>query len=212
MLAYLAYWDGRPADAVRLAQTAGTFTDVGDTGRIRLATITARAHAHMGDRSGTRAAMSKVEQYTTGRRDELHDDVGGEFGMAPARVAMSDATTCLLIQDVPQAESAAEKALELVQEHPAEERTSWGSKAAVDLARARLLRRELDGASEAVGPVFDIPSEWRTLGLRERMADLRRDLTAMDVREATVALDLGSQIEAFTITGAGARNHHALEV
>lgn len=211
-LAYLAYWDSRPSDAVRLAQTAGTFTDVGDTGRIRLATIAARAHAHMGDRSAARTAMSQVEQYTTGRRDELHDAVGGEFAMSAARVAMSNATSCLLIQDVARAESAAEEALELVQGHPAEERMSWGSKAAVDLARARLLRRELDGASEAVSPVFDIPSEWRTLGLRERLADLRRDLTAVDVREATVALDLGGQIEAFTITGAGARSHHALEV
>ncbi|MEV1011263.1 hypothetical protein [Streptomyces sp. NPDC049881] len=196
-LAYLAYWSGRPGDAVRLVATAQQFGGLGDTAAVRLATISGRAHAHLGD---TRTAQQAVQQSVdtdSGRRDELHDGIGGEFGMPPERAAMSNATTLLLTHDGPGAEEAARRALDLMDAQAADQPGVRG-KAAADVARARLLRRDLDGAVDAVEPVLALGCEWRTLGLTERVSGLRADLAHSELRDAVAARQLGDQLEAFT--------------
>ncbi|GAB2872648.1 hypothetical protein [Streptomyces mayteni] len=201
-LAYLAYWDSRPADALRLVTTGQNFGGVGDTAATRLATIRARAHAHLGDQESAERVIRSLDDLATGRRDELHDDVGGEFGMPPARAAMSNATTMLLLRDASGAEAAAERALDFINERPPAEQPALRGKAAVDLARARMLRRDLDGAAEAVEPVFALETGWRTLGVLERMTGLRHDLIRSPMATATAARALGERVEEFTANGA----------
>ncbi|MFF3277308.1 hypothetical protein ACFYWU_41270 [Streptomyces chrestomyceticus] len=215
-LAFLAYWSGRPAAALTRVRTAQNFGGVGAIARSRLAAIEARAHAHLGDREQAgRAIRRSLDDRHTGR-DELHDDIGGEFGFTPERLAMSNATTFLLIGDAPGAEEAATHALHLLDEHTDGTRQMLvSSQASTDLARARLLRRELDGACEALEPVFEVPRDWRSVGVLERLAATRAQLTHPDFRTTAQAADLGERIEDFTAMSIARQlsgSHLALEM
>ncbi|MEU7205469.1 hypothetical protein [Streptomyces sp. NPDC045470] len=128
---------------------------------------------------------------------------------------MSNATTFLLIGDAAGAEEAATHALHLLDEHTDGTRPMLiSSQASTDLARARLLRRELDGACEALGPVFDVPRDWRSVGVLERLAATRAQLTHPDFRTTAQAADLGERIEDFTAVSIARQlsgSHLALE-
>lgn len=203
VLAYLAYWDGRPTAALRDIQIAKSFTGVGDTGRIRLSAIEARACAHLGrTREAERAVQAALES-GSGARDELHDDIGGEFAFPLARAEMSHTTTYLVLGDSAKAEASALHALALLDSGTVGDQPVR-TRVVVDLARARLQRGELEGAEEALAPVFATPVAWRTIGLIDRVSHLRAGLTRPELEDAPVARLLGERIEDF-ITATAAR-------
>ncbi|MFJ2509827.1 hypothetical protein ACIQJX_26315 [Streptomyces griseoviridis] len=205
-LAFLAFWDGRPAEAVRLVRTAQQFGGLGDTAMTRLFVIEGRAHGHLGDQASAERAVRAALEQSTGKRDELHDDVGGEFGFPIDRVAMSNATTYLLLRDADGAEEAAEQALQLLSAKPEHQRPLLiSTQAYVDLARARLLRGELDGVQAALEPAFSVPTEWRGAGTLERMAAVRTGLVRADFRSAPDAIALGERIEDYTAEASAQR-------
>ncbi len=147
--------------------------------------------------------MRNALELSTGTRDDLHDDIGGEFGFPSDRVAMSNATTYLLLRDAEGAEAAASSALRLIGTKPEEQRPLLiSTQASVDLARARLLRSELDGVHAALEPVFDVPTEWRVAGTLERLAAVRVGLCNPDFSGATEASTLGERIEEFSAAAA----------
>ncbi|AYV32886.1 hypothetical protein EES41_39630 (plasmid) [Streptomyces sp. ADI95-16] len=199
MLAFMAFWDGRPSESVRLANAAQQFGGVGSTARRRLYAIEARAYGHLrNDDQARRSILASLEQ-TGGDRDELHDDVGGEFGFDAARTAMSNATTSLLLRDAEGAEEFAATALTLLENRPeADVPFVVSGPAAIDLARARLLRGEIEGAQEALDPVFRVPAGWRGSGMMERLTAARIELTRPGLRDAPAALALAEQIEEFS--------------
>ncbi|MDT3397520.1 hypothetical protein RKE29_12805 [Streptomyces sp. B1866] len=197
-LALRAYWEGRPAEAVRHIQQAQQFTGLGDTAVTRLAVIEARAYGHLGNAQAATDAVRRSLAADTGHRDEMHDDIGGEFGFPAERVAMSHATTYLLLRDSQGAENSADQALRLLRDMPEEQRpVLTACQAAADLARARLLRRELDGAVDALEPVFHLPTEWRGVGVVERVSGVRGELTHVDFHASPQAAQLGERIEDF---------------
>ncbi|CAL9426117.1 hypothetical protein OIE75_28680 [Streptomyces sp. NBC_01723] len=205
-LAFLAFWGGRPAEAVRLVRTAQQFGGLGDTAMTRLFVIEGRAHGHLGDQASAERAVRAALEQSTGARDELHDDVGGEFGFPLDRVAMSNATTYLLLRDADGAEEAAEQALQLLSAKPEHQRPLLiSTQAHVDLARARLLRGELDGVQAALEPAFSVPTEWRGAGTLERMAAVRAGLVRADFRGAPDAIALGERIEDYTAEASAQR-------
>ncbi|WP_242440513.1 hypothetical protein [Streptomyces sp. CB02923] len=198
-LAFLAYWSGRPAAALTLVRTAQGFGGLGATACSRLAVIEARTHAHLGDHEQAVQAIRDSLDIPHSNRDDLHDDIGGEFGFSSERLAMSNATTYLLIGDATGAEEAATQALHLLDQRDAGSRPLLiSSQAATDLARARLLRQELDGACDALAPVFDVPRDWRGAGVLERLAAARAQLTRPVFRTAAKATELGERIEEFS--------------
>lgn len=198
-LAFLAFWSGRPAEAVRLVRTAQQYGGLGDTAKTRLLVIEARAYGHLGNQAAAERAVRSALELSTGARDELHDDVGGEFAFPDDRVAMSNATTYLLLGDADGAEEAAKSALQLVAAKPDDQRPLLiSTQAHVDLARARLLRGELDGVQAALEPAFAVPTEWRGAGTLERMAAVRIGLSRAPFQGASEAAQLGEQIEVFT--------------
>ncbi|MFI8432605.1 hypothetical protein ACIGJO_02440 [Streptomyces sp. NPDC079020] len=216
MMAFMAFWDGRPSEAVRLAKNAQHFGDLGDTARRRLYSIEARAHGHLGNADQAERAIREALDQSSGRRDELHDDIGGEFGFDAARTAMSNATTCLLLRNAEGAEEFAARALTLLRARPADDQPIVVSgPAAVDLARARLLRNQVEGAQEALTPVFQVPPSWRGSGMMERLTAARMELTRPEFRNAPAALELAEQIEEFSalspIRRLGAVNPLAIE-
>lgn len=199
MMSFLAFWNGRPNEAVRLAKTAQQFGGLGDTARRRLYAIEARAYGHLRNEAQAQRALRATLEQDSGLRDELHDDIGGEFGFDGARTAMSNATTCLLLRDADGAETSASQALTLLDSHPVAERPLVVSgPAAIDLARARMMRSELEGAQEALVPVFQVPPEWRGSGMLERLTAARIELTRPDIRDAPGAVSLAEQIEDFS--------------
>lgn len=198
-LALLAFWGGRPSEAVRLVHQAQQFGGLGGTAVTRLLVIEGRAYGHLGNRIEAERVMRRTLEQGCGTRDELHDDIGGEFGFPADRVAMGNATTYLLLRDAAGADLAATSALRLLSAVPEQERSlQVSTQASVDLARARLLRRELDGAHEALEPVFNVPAEWRGAGILERLAAARAELGHPDFQGASEARDLGERIEDFS--------------
>ncbi|WP_331730647.1 hypothetical protein OHV05_37000 (plasmid) [Kitasatospora sp. NBC_00070] len=208
-LALLAYWDRRPSQAVELARVAKGFDGLGDTARLRLGVIEARAYAHLGNATEARRAAVGALEVGRGERDELHDDVAGEFGFTRRRALMSNGTTYLLLNDSTNAIRSTEEAIGQMSrpgggasDLSPQERTDL-AQAQADLARAHILAGELDGASEAVTPVFDLPREWRVEGVTDRMRSLRGDLALAGSGQATA--ELAERIEAYVAVAASAQ-------
>lgn len=197
-LAFIAYFTHRYSDAVNHARAAQMLPGLGDTARVRLAAIEARAYGYLRDQGAVRRALEKQEALD-GSTDELHDEVAGEFGFGPSRLSMSNATTLLLVRDGQGAEHAAQRALDLVLDQPERQRSAAVlGKAAVDLALARLLRGDLEGASEALGAVWQVPSDQRSTGLVARVGKLRQTLTAERYRGVQLGAELAEHAEDFT--------------
>ncbi|MFF3112511.1 DNA-binding protein [Kitasatospora sp. NPDC057904] len=198
-LAYIAYFSGRPAEAARLARTAQAFNGLGDVAQRRLAAIEARAFGHLGNVSSAQMALNASTTDGIGRRDDLHDEVGGEFGFSLERLAMSNASTCLLIGDGGQAEQIAAQALDLARSRPSATRSARVvGGAGADLAAARLLRDDLDGAAQALEAMWAVPNEQRATGLLTRAALVRRGLANDRYAQVALAAELGERIEDFT--------------
>ncbi|MDO0914049.1 DNA-binding protein [Streptomyces sp. DT2A-34] len=198
-LAYIAYFSNQPAEAARLARQAQMFTGLGDVARRRLAAIEARAFGYLGDAASAQRALDASQLDRPGATDDLHDGVAGEFGFSAERLAMSNSSTCLLLGDGDQAETAATRALELAAQRPAQQRSARVvGGAGADLAAARLLRGDLDGAADALERVWIVPRDQRATGLLTRTSRVRRALTGEPFRGAPLAGELGERIEDFT--------------
>ncbi|MBT2510323.1 DNA-binding protein [Streptomyces sp. ISL-98] len=197
-LAYIAYFSGRPAEAVQLAHRAQSFGGLGDVARHRLAAIEARAHGHLGNVASAQRAIHTSQEKGHGVLDELHDGMGGEFGFTPERLAMSSSSTCLLLGDGEQAEAFAHRALELVSARPTALRSApVAGGASADLAMARLIYGDLDGAAAALDRVWTVPQDQRVTGLLARTSRVRSALTQVPYRGAALADELGERVEDF---------------
>ncbi|MGW2988146.1 hypothetical protein [Streptomyces goshikiensis] len=60
--ALIAYWDGRPVDAVSLADSGSAFTPESDTAQIRLEGIKARVYGQLNRGSDALAALSVADR------------------------------------------------------------------------------------------------------------------------------------------------------
>jgi hypothetical protein len=202
-LAICAYFTGRPAEALRHVRSALALGGLGDVARARLLSIEARSHGHLGDAERAERVLTASVTQDSGRRDDLHDNVGGEFGFSQERLLMSNGTTCLLLGDGTGAEDAARRALDLISRRPsARQSAPVRGKAAADLAAAQLLREDLDGAAGSLEAVWTVPPGKRVTGLLERTSRLRTALTAPVFRGSHLATDLGERIEEFSLLSA----------
>ncbi|WP_431954171.1 DNA-binding protein [Actinacidiphila sp. bgisy167] len=198
-LAYIAYHSGEATEAAAKAERALSHGAVGDVAYRRLYAIQARAYAHLGDVSSAQAAIRRSEEADHGRRDELHDTVGGEFGFPAERLAMSNSTTALVIGDGAQAETSARRALVLLAQKPQNTQSAHvRGGAAADLALARLMSGDVDGAAEALEPVWSIPEDHRMTGIVVRMARVRRHLAQPAYHGAPLPRQLRERIEDYT--------------
>jgi hypothetical protein len=200
-LAYIAYHLGDIGEAVAKAERALSYGGLGDVCQRRLYAVQARTFAHLGDVSGAQQAIRFSQEVGADRVDELHDAVGGEFGFTPERLAMSNSTTALIIGDSAQAEADARRALELVARQPQDKQSAHvRGGAAADLALARLLADDVEGATEALTPVWNIPNDQRMTGIVVRTGRIHRHLARPRYHGAQPAVQLREQIEAFTRT------------
>ncbi|WP_229916892.1 DNA-binding protein [Streptomyces fructofermentans] len=199
ILAYIAYFTGMPAEAVSKARHAQTYGGLGDTARRRLLAIEARAHGYLGDVDSARRTLRLSVEGDSGARDDLHDGVGGEFGFSAERLAMSSSSTALLIHDGDQAERSARHALDLISRRPRASRSAHVlGGAAADLAMARLLSDDVEGAADALTPLWDIPGEQRVTGVLVRTGQIQQFLAQPTYRAATLSRELRDRVEDFT--------------
>ena len=205
MQALIAYWSGRPLEALRFVREAQEYAPPG-TPLVRLRSIEARAWAHLGDLAETTRAIQAAQdaREQAPGPDDLHDSIGGEFGFDEARQARCNGSAYLELGAAEPAIGETRRAIELFADLPPEQR--WFKvevQAHVDLSAAHLLNSELDGARQALVPVFAVPPELRIEGLTQRLGRVRALLVRSPFRRSQEARQLGERIEDFTVNAAG---------
>ena len=205
MQALIAYWSGRPLEALRLVGEAQEYAPPG-TPLVRLRCIEARAWAHLGDRAETTRAIQAAQdaREQAPGRDDLHDGIAGEFGFDQARQARCNGSAYLELGAAEPAIVETRRAIDLFAALPPEQR--WFKvevQAHTDLSAAHLLDSELDGAREALVPVFAVPPELRVEGLTQRLGRVRALLIRSPARRSQEARQLGERIEDFIANAAG---------
>jgi hypothetical protein len=202
--AQMAFWTGRPTDAVALAQTAQQYAAPG-TARLRLHSLEARAWAHLGAVTETTHAVeaSEAERASADGRDELHDQIGGEFGFSPARQAMCNGSAFLQVRHAAAAAIQSERVIALAVGNGAGADDPVLACARADLALANLMRRDFDAAAAALTPLFAITAGQRRRGLMERLTTVRHALATPQWRPLAPARNLGRTIEDFAAVSAG---------
>ncbi len=149
--ATLLFWDGRPRDALQCVGRALQDAPAG-LPQFRLHNIAARAHAVAGDPAGVLNALqaaSDAREVAEGKFDPMHDGVGGEFGFDDVRAAACAAAAWLALEDGSRAEGCAIEALERYASLPGAKPMSTIYGTQIDVASARLLQRDIDGADRA---------------------------------------------------------------
>ncbi|MGH3712908.1 MAG: hypothetical protein ACRDT4_05530 [Micromonosporaceae bacterium] len=197
-----AYWTGSPRRALTLIDSGLAEAPRG-TARTRLHSIKARAWSYLGD--GAAAQVAESVQLASAARDEapdsdrLHDGVGGHFSFDPARQARCEATTYVQLGHGAEAAQAAERALELY----GGAGEAWRLielEVHADLAAARLLAGDFDGAEDALSPLWSLPPHERREGLTHRVRQAGALLAGNDYRELSVADSLAERIEDYAAT------------
>ncbi|WP_240152201.1 hypothetical protein [Streptomyces mobaraensis] len=197
--ALIAYWDGRPTDAVRLAEAGSGYIPEGGTAHIRLASVKARALGQLGRSSDALGALHAADTLrdATNGADDLP---GGMLAFLPEKQLFYASSTLLWLggdQHLADAESRAQEAVAMFSSaEPGERRLGEENLARIDLALARLGRGDVDGAAEQVHEVIGINSRRHTESVARRLAYFRRDLSrhaaatspsAIALREALMA-------------------------
>jgi hypothetical protein len=175
-------------------------------GADRLHAIRARALAGHRDFRQARVALKAAEDARAGHElDVLHDGIGGEFSFGEAKLRYYDSLVLVSAGCPAEAERAATAAVSLYQAAPDRAR-SYGCEALanVQLATARLMTRNLDGAAEAIGALLRLAPERRISSLNEHLEPSRELLRGPAYRSSRPARQLDQQIAAFTATSATA--------
>jgi transcriptional regulator with XRE-family HTH domain len=201
----IAFWLGRPregADAV----ARGLEIAPRGTARARLHCIAARAWACLGAVDRTAAEISNADRARDEARaghcrEQLHDEIGGEYSWDGARHAMCAATALLVAGDT---EGASLRAREAIRRHAEGEAFNdlVSAKAHADLACAELAGSQLDAATDALGPVWDVPPAFRTYPLVGRLQTMSAVLSEAPFTRSHSATELAERIRVFSAESA----------
>ncbi|MGH3833846.1 MAG: hypothetical protein ACRDRS_25975 [Pseudonocardiaceae bacterium] len=196
----IAYWSGRLEDSVRYAQLGvEAAARSRGTASVWLASSEARSLAALGRLADARAALvGTTDAWDRVQPDEL-DSFGGvcTFSRSRQLYLAADAFACGGCAMASETERLALDALDAYTASPPEHR-AFGMEAGARsaLAVARVLRREIEGAAEALGPVFELPSAKRN-GIVASVERVRNVLHTID-SSGRVATELAGAIEGFT--------------
>jgi hypothetical protein len=197
----IAYWAERPLESIRYAQSGAEYAArSGNTTTVWLPVSEARAWAAVGNAAEARAAIERGERAWDSVRPDEMDELGGICTFSRTRQLYYAAET--LVRLPSEAEAAARYSTDAVGAYRDTSSPDWSfvtlACSRSDLAIARVLQAELEGAVEAIRPVLELPPEQRTNGIVisvERVHQaLARSALAADGR------DIQEQIEMFTRT------------
>ncbi|NYI05551.1 XRE family transcriptional regulator [Allostreptomyces psammosilenae] len=191
----IAYWDGRPTEAVSLAR-AGRANAGSPSATTRLASLEARACARVGDAEGALAAL-RVSQEARHLLGGGEQSGGGVFEFPEAKQWAYAGTTLLTIggAHLGAAIDASTRAVELYRTAPDADRSSGDLLAAhVDLAGAHLAVGDLDATRVMAEVVLGAPVERRTASILRRMHGLAESLSPPARSGSPVARTVRSEI------------------
>jgi hypothetical protein len=196
----MAYWTGDYHAAAELAHIGQAYATHG-TSLIRLASQEARAFAALAESNEVEAALALAQNPEAPPADEPASEPGGVFHFGPEKAAYYASETRLSLGGDHNARYAiadAERALTLLDNQPAGERCpEFVAAAQLDLVKAHLALRELDGADTHLRPVLSLPVESRTLPVVRRMTSVDHDLSSTYYAHSSLATDLSEQIACF---------------
>jgi hypothetical protein len=210
LAATLANWRDDPESALELFQRGIAQAPAG-VPRVRLRYIAARSYALVGDVAAIRSVVNDAEHdYGAGEppRDVLSDEVGGEFSFGTARAAACLAAAWLDLGQGEEAAQAAQRAIDDLTSVPqARQPLSQVLGAKIDLATARVICGELDGAAEIITDSVSTANMLRNTSLAGRLTRTNAALNSEAVKGSAVARDLGETVRTLiTYQGAGSES------
>jgi hypothetical protein len=205
----IAYWAGRPQEAVRYAQT-GAEHAASVTGSVAtwLPALEARAWAQMGMDPEARSATRRAIELRSNQESDDLDAIGGLLSFPQAKQSYYAAGTYVCLADArdhARAQAEALTALDLFERGPQQDRSfSDEAGACAELALARVISGEIAGAKEALAPLLALEPERRIGGIitsAGRVHHALRDRTFIGSAEAG---SLREEIETFSRVPAAA--------
>lgn len=178
--ATLAFWRGEGDRALHRIEAGLAIAPAGAP-RVRLLCIAARAHAVRGDSDGAARVLNAAvteREIAEGRRDELHDEVAGEFRFDDARAAACAGTAWLKLGNGDEAVRYTRRTLELHDQGRRPVSAGILNGARIDTAAALLLQSNLDEAAIYLEPVFTLAQDAGNVSLGGRLAYVRKLLKA----------------------------------
>lgn len=176
--------------------------------RLRLRYIAARTYAGLGDTGATADVLAAARMDHDAMKsagDELQNEIRGEFEFNDARAAACAAAAWLELREGDRAEEYAHVALDKYFELPEETRPfSPVNGIRINIASARLLSRDLDGASDSLRPVLALNPAMRNTALIGRLKSTREILGTPIWAQVSGARDLTEGIDQWTSNTAAA--------
>jgi hypothetical protein len=203
----IAYWAGRPQEAIRYAQSGAEYA-ANVTGSVAawLPALEARAWALMDVADEASDALGRATDRRAGHRPDDLDAIGGLLAFPQAKQSYYAAGTYVSLDDQQdRAQSEALSAIDLFQHGRPEERSfSDEAGAHAELALARVNAGQVDGAHEALAPVLALEPERRIGGIVTSAIRVHHALRGRQHTGSPVARSLREEIESFCRTPAAA--------
>ncbi|MGC4771551.1 hypothetical protein ACLQ25_21600 [Micromonospora sp. DT44] len=196
----IAYWAGRPQEAVRLAQSGAEYAaNVSGSVASWLPALEARAWALMNSTDDARRALTRAADHRAGHQPDDLDAIGGLLGFPQAKQNYYAAGTYVCLDgEHERAQSEALSALELFEQGRPEDRSfSDEAGARAELALARVNAGHVDGAQQALAPVLALEPERRIGGILTSASRVHQALRSRQHAGSPAARDLREEIEAF---------------
>ncbi|RZS30511.1 hypothetical protein EV193_11631 [Herbihabitans rhizosphaerae] len=179
--ATLVDWDDRPQQALDLAISAGQWATE-PIAKAQLNNAIAAYSARTSRYDAARESLVRAfrEHESSPGDSELFDHLGGAFSYSRAKLLQVATETYIRLSDPRSAQECAVTSIEMYESGPSERRALGNETSArIDLGHARLLEGDLDGARNALYPVFELEParrlEWVGLRLKDFSATLRRN-------------------------------------
>src|SRR6266540_4120044 len=201
MQSLIAYWAGRPQEAVRYAKAGAQFArELTGSLTAWLPALEARAWAQLSDAERTLRAIGRAESARELVQPDDLDAVGGLLTFPVAKQHYYAAGSFVYLDgESARGQREASSALDLYERGNSEDRSfSDEAGARAELAIARVLDGEIDGAYDAITPVLDLPPERRIGGIVTSAMRVHAALRSPRFANSAVARDARDEIEGFT--------------
>jgi hypothetical protein len=192
-----AYWSGQAESALHYTQLAGSAAVGTGTIAAWLPAVEARIHAATGDADNAIASLRRAEDARAVTVQDDLDEIGGDFFFPlPSQLYSAADAYSRLPESAAKTEQAAADAIAAYDAAPAEERSAENqSLSRTCLALARVRQNNIEGAQEALDPIFDLSSEYYVEPIRQTLGRVHGALITSTSAGSPVGRQLVVQTE-----------------
>ena len=201
MQSLVAYWDGRPAQALDFARRGQEVAVRGTVGAW-LPGHEARAASALGNAEAAAAALERArtarEQV---RPDELDTYYGGILTFSTAKEQYYASESWIAVGDGERTRRAAEASIQAYRSGPEQDRARDNEATAqVHIAESHVLDDDLDAAQVALDRALELPPELRIRSFDERLHRLHARISAPRYHNTTQATTIRDRVEDYLAT------------